>query len=165
MRTRRRTKTRFIGLWQAAAFSYSQQRRIPRPWRLAGLPPMNQLSIKPFDFQAALARAGLRPDGTPMSSGVDGSGSLGGGTSPTSSTSPTSGPGSFGQAMASALESVSQSQMQAGQLQRELTLGNPQVSVEQTMLSMQKAELGFQAVVQVRNRLAQAYTDIMNMQV
>ena len=109
---------------------------------------MTDLSIKPFDFQAALARAGLRPDGTPSAQGAGGPAGA-----------------SFGSAMASALQEVSQSQRQAEQLQRQVTLGNPNVSVEQTMLAMQKAQLGFQAVVQVRNRFVQAYTDIMNMQV
>jgi flagellar hook-basal body complex protein FliE len=33
------------------------------------------------------------------------------------------------------------------------------------MVAMEKASLGFQAVLQVRNRLVSAYTDIMNMQV
>jgi len=30
---------------------------------------------------------------------------------------------------------------------------------------MQKSQIGFQATLQVRNRLVQAYTDIMNMTV
>ena len=42
---------------------------------------------------------------------------------------------------------------------------NPTVSLEETMVAMQKAQLGFQATLQVRNRLVQAYSDIMNMQV
>ena len=33
------------------------------------------------------------------------------------------------------------------------------------MVSMQKAQIGFQAAVTVRNKLVSAYTDIMNMQV
>jgi len=33
------------------------------------------------------------------------------------------------------------------------------------MISMQKANLAFQQMVQVRNRLVSAYHDIMNMQV
>jgi len=115
---------------------------------------MNDLSIKAFDFQAALARAGLRPDGTPSAVGASASAAVAG-----------SAGGGFGAAMASALQEVSQSQLQAQGLQRELTLGNPKISVEQTMLAMQKAQIGFQAVIQVRNRFAQAYTDIMNMQV
>ena len=67
--------------------------------------------------------------------------------------------------MAQALKSVSQSQLEAQTMQRELQLDNPSVSLEQTMVAMQKSQLGFQATLQVRNRLVQAYSDIMNMQV
>ncbi|WP_246480275.1 flagellar hook-basal body complex protein FliE [Inhella gelatinilytica] len=73
--------------------------------------------------------------------------------------------GSFSEAMTTALKSVSQQQLQASQLQRELQLDNPTVSLEETMVAMQKAQVGFQAVLQVRNRLVSAYSDIMNMQV
>ncbi|MDE2437527.1 MAG: flagellar hook-basal body complex protein FliE, partial [Sphingomonadales bacterium] len=38
-------------------------------------------------------------------------------------------------------------------------------SIEQTMVAMQKAQIGFQTVLQVRNKLVAAYTDIMNMNV
>jgi flagellar hook-basal body complex protein FliE len=55
--------------------------------------------------------------------------------------------------------------MEASRLQREVTLGNPEVSLEETMVAMQKAQIGFQATLQVRNRLVQAYSEIMNMQV
>ena len=109
---------------------------------------MNDLRIQSFDFQAAVARAGLRADGMPRADAA--AATAGGG---------------FRTAMADALQSVSQTQAEAGRLQRELTLGNPQVSLEETMMAMQKAQIGFQATLQVRNRLAQAYTDIMNMQV
>jgi flagellar hook-basal body complex protein FliE len=109
---------------------------------------MSDFQIKPFDFQAAVARAGLRPDGMPRTAGV---GAAEG--------------GGFRSAMADALKEVSQSQNEADRLQRELALDNPAVSVEQTMMAMQKAQIGFQATLQVRNRLAQAYSDIMNMQV
>ena len=34
-----------------------------------------------------------------------------------------------------------------------------------TMIAMQKSQIGFQAALQVRNKLVQAYTDIMSMQV
>ena len=109
---------------------------------------MNDLRIRPFDFQAAVARAGLRPDGMPR----------------TDAATPAGG-GGFRTAMADALQSVSQSQIEATRLQRELTLGNPNVGLEETMIATQKAQIGFQAALQVRNRLAQAYSDIMNMQV
>jgi flagellar hook-basal body complex protein FliE len=113
-----------------------------------GKPPMNDLRIKPFDFQQAVARAGLRPDGMPR----------------TDANTAVTG-GGFRAAMADALTEVSQSQLEAQRLQREVTLDNPTVSLEETVMAMNKASIGFQATLQVRNRLAQAYSDIMNMQV
>ena len=64
-----------------------------------------------------------------------------------------------------ALKTVSQAQNEASQLQTQVQLGNPKVSLEETMLAMQKAQIGFQATLHVRNRMVQAYTDIMNMSV
>ncbi|NWG73858.1 MAG: flagellar hook-basal body complex protein FliE [Rubrivivax sp.] len=106
------------------------------------------VKLKPFDFAQAVARAGLRPDGTPLSPRAD--------AAPATS---------FQSAMAQALRSVSASQLEAQRLQREVQLENPAVSLEQTMIAMQKAQIGFQATLQVRNRLVQAYSEIMNMQV
>ena len=62
-----------------------------------------------------------------------------------------------------ALKTVSEAQNEASQLQTQVQLGNPKVSLEETMLAMQKAQIGFQATLHVRNRMVQAYTDIMNM--
>ena len=116
---------------------------------------MNEVRLKPFDFHAAVARAGLRADGLPRSAegggpALDAAGGVQGG---------------FKAAMAQALQGVSGAQLEAQRLQRELSLDNPAVSVEETMLAMQKANLGFQATLQVRNRMLQAYSEIMNMQV
>jgi flagellar hook-basal body complex protein FliE len=107
--------------------------------------------LKPFDFSQAVARAGLRLDGMPAS-GPAAAGKVQGGES-------------FGTAMQQALRGVSAAQRESSRLQREVQLDNPTVSLEQTMVAMERASLGFQAVVQVRNRLVSAYTDIMNMQV
>ncbi len=74
-------------------------------------------------------------------------------------------PAGFSGALDQALRGVSQAQQHAGALQREVQLENPAVSLEQTMVAMQKAQIGFQAALHVRNRMVQAYTDIMNMQV
>jgi flagellar hook-basal body complex protein FliE len=106
------------------------------------------LKLKPFDFAQAVARAGLRPDGLPLARSAEAATGT-----------------SFQAAMTQALKSVSQSQLEAQTMQRELQLDNPSVSLEQTMVAMQKSQLGFQATLQVRNRLVQAYSDIMNMQV
>ena len=112
---------------------------------------MSDLRLQPFDFQQALARAGLRADGTPRADAGNGVGTV-----------PS---GGFRAAMTDALKGVSQTQMEAQRLQRELSLDNPSVSLEETMLAMQKSQLGFQATLQVRNRLVQAYSEVMNMQV
>jgi flagellar hook-basal body complex protein FliE len=108
-----------------------------------------RLELKPFDFAQAVARAGLKPDGTPLTRPA---------AAPTAGTS-------FQSAMTQALGAVSQQQQQVTALQRELQMDNPSVSLEQTMVAMQKAQIGFQGVLAVRNRLVSAYSDIMNMQV
>lgn len=108
---------------------------------------MNDLNIKPFNFQQAVARAGLRPDGLPRTDAVPGAG------------------GGFQAAMNDALKGVSAGQMESGRLQREFTLGNPTVSLEESVIAQEKAKIGFQAVLAVRNRLVSAYSEIMNMQV
>jgi flagellar hook-basal body complex protein FliE len=74
-------------------------------------------------------------------------------------------PGGFSGALKSALQSVSATQNEATRLQQEVQMENPNVSLEQTMVTIQKAQIGFQATLHVRNRMVQAYTDIMNMQV
>lgn len=75
------------------------------------------------------------------------------------------GQGHFGEAFKTALQKVSAAQNEATELQTQVQLGNPKVSLEETMLAMQKAQIGFQAALHVRNRMMQAYTDVMNMQV
>ena len=71
----------------------------------------------------------------------------------------------FSGALKNALQSVSAGQNEATRLQQEVQMENPGVSLEQTMVAIQKAQIGFQATLHVRNRMVQAYTDIMNMQV
>lgn len=71
----------------------------------------------------------------------------------------------FSGALKGALQSVSAAQNHSSDLQREVQLENPSVSLEETMVAIQKAQIGFQATLHVRNRMVQAYTDIMNMQV
>ena len=71
----------------------------------------------------------------------------------------------FSGALKSALSSVGASQNEAARLQREVQMENPKVSLEETMVAMQKSQIGFQATLHVRNRMVQAYTDIMNMSV
>lgn len=76
-----------------------------------------------------------------------------------------SGSDEFAGALQSALHSVSDEQRRSAALQREVMLGNPKVSLEETMVAMQRAQISFQSALHIRNRMMQAYTDIMNMQV
>lgn len=73
--------------------------------------------------------------------------------------------GGFGAALARAIEQVNGAQQEAGAHVRRFQLEDPAASLEETMISMQKANISFQALVQVRNRVVSAYQDIMNMPV
>lgn len=71
----------------------------------------------------------------------------------------------FGQALQSALEQVSAAQKDARQMAQEFSAGDPNVNLQEVMVNLQKANLSFQQMVQVRNKLVSAYQDIMNMSV
>jgi len=72
---------------------------------------------------------------------------------------------SFAGALDQALKSVSSTQMEASKMAEAFQANPDSVSLEQTMVSMQKSQIGFQSALHVRNRLVSAYSDIMNMQV
>jgi flagellar hook-basal body complex protein FliE len=71
----------------------------------------------------------------------------------------------FAQALKNSLEQVSNAQNTADQLGQRFAMGDDTVSLSDTMIAMQKANIGFQATIQVRNKLVSAYHEIMNMQV
>ena len=71
----------------------------------------------------------------------------------------------FSTVLQGALKEASALQNESGQLQKDFQAGADGVSLEQTMMAMQKGQIAFQSAVTVRNRLVSAYTDIMNMQV
>lgn len=71
----------------------------------------------------------------------------------------------FGDALKGALDQVNTTQLKSEQLGQAFVMGDDKVSLSDVMISMQKANIGFQATVQVRNKLVQAYHDIMNMQI
>ena len=63
------------------------------------------------------------------------------------------------------LDGINGHQVDATRLARDFELGAPNANLNDVMISMQKANISFQEMVQVRNRLVSAYHDIMNMQV
>lgn len=71
----------------------------------------------------------------------------------------------FSQALKSAIDQVSQAQQQAQQMTQDFASGQSNVNLQDVMINLQKANLSFQQMVQVRNKLVSAYQDIMNMQV
>lgn len=73
--------------------------------------------------------------------------------------------GGFLEAMKQALSTTSKLQAESGRLNREVTFENSTVSLEESMLAGVKSNIAFQATLQSRNRVVQAYTDVMNMQV
>lgn len=72
---------------------------------------------------------------------------------------------SFAQSLKGALDQVNQAQTQSEEVARQFQMGNPKVSLEEMMISAQTASIGFQTLVQTRNRLVNAYNEIMNMPV
>ena len=74
-------------------------------------------------------------------------------------------PADFASVLKSSLDQANGMQQQAGKLARDFELGAPNANLQDVMVSIQKANISFQQVVQVRNRLVSAYHDIMNMQV
>ena len=117
------------------------------------------VKLKPFNFAEAASRAGMADVARRVRQATGD-----GAANSTSDTKSASG-ASFSTALGQALRSVSDAQNEATRMQHEVALDNPTVSIEQTMVTMQKAQIGFAAALQVRNRLVQAYSEIMNMQV
>ena len=70
----------------------------------------------------------------------------------------------FGAAMKQALHDVNAVQAEAGDATRAYTMGETN-DIAAVMLAKQKASLGFEATLQVRNKLLSAYKDIMSMPV
>lgn len=72
---------------------------------------------------------------------------------------------SFSGALGRALGAVSAQQHEASRMIDAFQSDPTGQSLEQTMVTLQKAQIGFQSALHIRNRLVAAYSDIMNMQV
>jgi flagellar hook-basal body complex protein FliE len=71
----------------------------------------------------------------------------------------------FADALKNSIAEVSNAQNASSDMGKRFTMGDDSVSLSDVMVSMQKASIGFQATVQVRNKMVAAYHEIMNMQV
>lgn len=71
----------------------------------------------------------------------------------------------FQQTLNHAIDSVSRAQNTSGALQQAFEMGDPRADLARVMVAMQQSSVAFRATVEVRNRLVQAYQDVMNMPV
>jgi flagellar hook-basal body complex protein FliE len=82
---------------------------------------------------------------------------------------PTDAPGQapqadFGTLLKQSIASVANSQLDAGNKANAFERGDPGADLGSTMVAINKASLSLNALTQVRNKLTDAYSDIMNMQ-
>ncbi len=70
----------------------------------------------------------------------------------------------FGEVLKDAITTVNEVQKQSDQEIQKLMSGESQ-DLHATLIAVQKADLSFQMMMQVRNKIVQAYQEIMRMQV
>ncbi|MFC3912173.1 flagellar hook-basal body complex protein FliE [Pseudaeromonas sharmana] len=71
----------------------------------------------------------------------------------------------FGQLLQSALENVNSLQQDTNSLRTRFDMGDRSISLSDVMIAGQKSSIAFEATVQVRNKVVEAYKTIMNMPV
>ncbi|MGH8040209.1 MAG: flagellar hook-basal body complex protein FliE [Stenotrophomonas sp.] len=70
---------------------------------------------------------------------------------------------SFTETLRGAIAGVNDAQQKSGALARAFELGDPSADLAKVMVASQQSQIAFRATVEVRNRLVQAYQDVMNM--
>jgi flagellar hook-basal body complex protein FliE len=95
------------------------------------------------DMRALAAQAGMRPEASPETA--------------------TAGPTDFGALLKASIEQVNDSQQSAGAAAQSFEAGAPNTDLGEVMVALQKADISFKAMTEVRNRLVNAYQEIMNM--
>jgi flagellar hook-basal body complex protein FliE len=71
----------------------------------------------------------------------------------------------FASMLKGSIDRVDQTQVSANQMAEQFQLGDPKVTLEDTMVALQKANISFQSALQIRNRVVSAYHDIMALQI
>jgi len=105
---------------------------------------MSQLEIDQVLAQIRSLSAQMRPATTPAAAP---------GTAPVSD---------FANLLRQGIEQVSQAQQHTGALADAFERGSSGVELPEVMLEMQKANVSFRALTEVRNRLISAYQEIMS---
>lgn len=69
----------------------------------------------------------------------------------------------FSALLQQSIAAVNDTQQSAGKLTEAFEIGASDVRLADVMVATQKANVSFQAMLQVRNKLVEAYQDVMNM--
>ncbi len=64
-----------------------------------------------------------------------------------------------------AIDNVSQTQAESERLKNSYVTGDSDVSMSQVIVASQKSKLAFEGLISVRNKILEAYKEIMNMSV
>lgn len=75
----------------------------------------------------------------------------------------TGGGADFAAMLKQSIGAVNDTQQTAGKMTEAFEKGDTNVSLAEVMVASQKASVSFQAMLQVRNKLVEAYKDVMNM--
>lgn len=97
------------------------------------------------EMRAMAAQAGMRPEA--------------------STEAQAEGPTDFGALLKASIDQVNSSQDNATTLAQNFEAGAPNADLGEVMVALQKADISFKAMTEVRNRLVNAYQEIMNMPV
>ena len=71
----------------------------------------------------------------------------------------------FGDLMKSAVNQVNGLQQSSNQLRTGFEMGDPNINLRDVMIASQKSSVAFEATVQVRNKLVEAYQEVMRMSI
>lgn len=71
----------------------------------------------------------------------------------------------FTEMFSNAINTVNETQKASGALSKAYEQGEAGVSLAQVMVASQKSSVAFEAMTQVRNRLVEAYNDVMQMSI
>ncbi len=82
----------------------------------------------------------------------------------TSVQSPVKGEKSFGETLVESLSKVNELQKEADKAIEEMVTGDTK-NIHETMIALSKADTAFRLTMQVRNKIIEAYQEIMRMQV
>ncbi|MHB1285227.1 MAG: flagellar hook-basal body complex protein FliE [Leptospirales bacterium] len=107
------------------------------------------MSEIPFHFKGILPAEGVKPAGesSPLSPPAGGP----------------SGEDSFLHVLKDSIEKVNAVQTDADRAIQDFSTGENGVTLHQTMVAMAQADVSFQLMMQVRDRIVRAYQEVMNM--